>query len=47
MGALGIAAGDVVSSLSVGMNKIGASAANKGSELATSLGKSGVSKMKP
>jgi hypothetical protein len=45
MGAMGIAAGDIVSGLSIGMNKIGASAANKGSEAASAVGKAAFKKI--
>lgn len=41
MGAMGIAAGDVVSSISMGVNRIGASAANKGASLAKAGVKAG------
>lgn len=34
MGAMGVAAGDIVSAISMGINRIGASAANKGAEIA-------------
>jgi hypothetical protein len=34
MGAMGVAAGDIVTSLSMGMNKLGASAASKGASIA-------------
>ncbi len=39
MGAMGVAAGDIVSSIALGINKIGASAANKGAEVAKFAGK--------
>lgn len=46
MGAMGVAAGDIVTSLSMGMNKIGASAASKGAKIAEEssapVGKAGI-----
>ncbi len=39
MGAMGVAAGDIVSSLSMGINRIGASAANKAAKTVTTTGK--------
>ena len=41
MGAMGVAAGDIVSSISMGINRIGASAANKGAGIAAANAKVG------
>jgi hypothetical protein len=47
MGAMGVAAGDIASSIALGINKIGASSANKGAEVAKFAGKAATKAILP